>query len=303
MIARSKDKQPFFTLILILVSIGLVLILIGGLMLADKTDDSLLIIAPVPEQQTARLIPHKALYDIKMVSKHSGAPIVNISGQMYYEWEETCDAWDSDHHFNLLYEYADSPAMKITSDFTSYEAFDGKSFHFSSRRKRGGTLFQELRGMANIAGSAGKPENRAVYTVPEGLSHDLPAGTLFPMAHTVELVKRMQNGDKFYPAVVFDGSDEEGPVAINTFIGKEINAVEEIDITGEIDKSLLESPARKMRMAFFPLANDNAEADYEMDIIFHENGVVSNMLVEYDKFSVSQRLVALEASPRTAGCQ
>ena len=32
------------------------------------------------------LVPHKALYDIKMVSKDSGSQILNISGQMFYEW-------------------------------------------------------------------------------------------------------------------------------------------------------------------------------------------------------------------------
>lgn len=293
------QKMRPHVFILILLGVGLAFIA-GGIFLISQDGKD----AHSPTSAGAvDLMPHKALYDIKMVSKHSGAQIVNISGQMYYEWKETCDAWSSDHHFNLLYEYADSPAMNITSDFTAYETFDGKTLHFNSRRKQDGTLFQELRGVANIAGPSEEGRaGKATYTVPEGLSFDLPAETLFPMAHTLELVKRMKSGDKFYPAVIFDGSDEEGPVAINTFIGKRITATEEINMTEKINEKLLDSPARKMRMAFFPLANDNAESDYEMDIIFHENGIVSNMLVEYKKFSVEQTLVALEEVPFKAAC-
>lgn len=292
-----KTKPHVF--VLILTGIGLAFIAIGIFFIRGGEQNP----PKATPDATVSLIPHKALYDIKMVSKHSGAQIVNISGQMYYEWKETCDAWSSDHHFNLLYEYADSPAMNITSDFTAYETFDGKTLHFNSRRKQDGTLFQELRGVANIAGSSEKDgAGKATYTVPAGLSFDLPEETLFPMAHTLELVKKMRSGDKFYPAVIFDGSDEEGPVAINTFIGKRIAATEEINMTEKIDENLLESPARKMRMAFFPLANDNAESDYEMDIIFHENGIVSNMLVEYKKFSVKQTLIALEEVSFEAEC-
>jgi len=55
-------------------------------------------------------------------------------------------------------------------------------------------------------------------------------------------------------------------------------------------------------MAFFPLAMDSADSEYEMDIIFHENGIISNMLVEYKDFSVSQKLIALEKI-KDNGCE
>jgi hypothetical protein len=47
-------------------------------------------------------------------------------------------------------------------------------------------------------------------------------------------------------------------------------------------------------MAFFPLANDSESSDYEMDVVLHDNGVISAMTVDYGEFSVSQKLVALE---------
>jgi hypothetical protein len=48
-------------------------------------------------------------------------------------------------------------------------------------------------------------------------------------------------------------------------------------------------------MAVFPLeGEDTATSDYEMTLVFHENSVISDMLVDYDDFSVAQKLVALE---------
>lgn len=238
----------------------------------------------------AGLTPHKALYDIDLVATRSGSQIINISGKMFYEWKPTCDAWITDHRFNLFYEYADSPGMKISSDFSTYEGFDGKTFNFSSRRKRDGALYQELRGIADMDG---KPP-RATFTLPEGLSYDLKPEMMFPMGHTVEMVQQARAGKKFFNATVFDGSDEEGPIEINTFIGQKANAMAEVKPSKSLDMTLLNTPAWKVRMAVFPTESPEENADYEMSMIFHDNGVISDMLIEYDDFSVTQKLVALE---------
>lgn len=247
------------------------------------------------------LVPHKALYEIKMVSKDSGSQIVNISGQMFYEWRPECEAWVTDHRFNLMYEYADSAPMKITSDFSTYETFDGKEFNFSSRRKRNGELYQELRGIGEfpVAEEASSDTGgEAVYSMPDGLIFDLDQGVLFPMAHTVKVLEYAEAGKRFFHATIFDGSDEEGPVEINTFIGDRVNAMARLgEGNTNLDTTLINTPARKVRMAFFPLAEPNADAEYEMDVVFHDNGIISDMLVEYRDFSVTQKLVALEKLP------
>jgi len=259
-----------------------------------------LCILPVPavaaDALAKTLVPHKALYDIDLVATHSGSQILNISGQMSYEWKPACDAWVTDHKFQLFYEYADAPGMKIKSDFSTFETHDGKTFNFTSRRHRNGEMYQEIRGIADAGEKAGK----AVFKMPEGVKYDLAGGTLFPMGHTLELIKRAQAGDKFYSAQVFDGSDEEGPIEINTFIGKKTTDSSSVK-TEKIDESLLKGDAWNMRMAVFPAADREEESDYEMGMIFHDNGIITNMLIEYDDFSVRQNLVSLERI-KSEGC-
>lgn len=235
------------------------------------------------------LTPHKALYDIILVSRSSGSQIANIRGEMYYETNRTCEAWVTDHRFNLTYEYADSPAMRIKSDFSTYEYFDGNEFHFSTRRHRDGQLYEEFRGAAETD----EGFKKARFNIPHGTRYDLKRETLYPMAHTVELAEKALAGKKFYKAVIFDGSDSDGPVEINSFIG---SMVEQEDfIQGEkIDSDLLGASAWNVRMAAFPLEESGSFADYEMSMVFHQNGIVSDMVIDYDNFSVRQKLVALE---------
>ncbi len=250
----------------------------------------------------AGFTPHKALYNIKLTGKKSSSQVVNIAGQMMYEWDSGCDGWNSNHRFDMLYEYADTPATRITSDFSTYELFDNSALQFISQRKRDGELFEELRGSALMeAEGAGN----ASYRVPAELGFELPPGTLFPMRHTLAVLNAIHQKKKFFKATIFDGSDAEGPLEVNAFIGTEIKTAAEESVVKKksvMDQSLLSGKSWKVRLAFFPLAQKEASADYEMSLVFHENGVISDMSVEYNDFSVSQKLVALEKKPQTNGC-
>ena len=247
------------------------------------------------------LVPHKALYSVELISTKTGSQMAGISGKMFYEWKPSCEGWITNHRFNLNYEYADSPAINITSDFSTFESFDGKSLNFSSRRRRDGDVYDELRG--NAAMTAKDGSGKAIYSIPENLKFDLTAGTLFPTLHTINLIDQARQGKKFYNAQIFDGSDDEGPVDINSFIGSKIEAGKKGDkkeagfkvaSTNSIDNSLIDTNAWNIRMAFFPSKNPESNSDYELSMVFHENGIISDMVIEYADFTVRQKLIALE---------
>ncbi len=239
------------------------------------------------------IAPHKALYKIKMIANHSSGRLVNVSGKMFYEIESTCDAWLTDHSFNLQYEYSDGSPVKVNSDFSTYETFDGSRFDFSSTRKQNGKIYQQLRGQAKIENT----RRVAEFSKPEGLVFELQENTYFPIRHTLEMIRHMKNKDKFFNAVIFDGSDEDGPILINAFIGNP--TVKRMKTDGQtIDPELLDGTAHNVRLAFFVIEDEKSESDYEMDMVFHENGVVSDMTIEYDNFTVRQTLMAIEKLQR-----
>ncbi len=257
-------------------------------------------ISAIDPATQAGFAAHKALYDIKLSGTKSGSQIVNITGQMFYEWQPSCDAWISNHRFNLNYEYADTPAMRITSDFSIYEPFDGRNMSFNSQRKRNGYVFEELRGQASAAQEVSEI-GEALFTKPVDLRYDLPSGGVFPMAHSLGLLEHIRANKKFYNTVIFDGSDKDGPVDVNAFIGRALDPKLHLVFAPGVDAGLMGSPAHNVRLAFFPVADQSPTADYEMSLVFHENGIISDMEIEYDNFSVTQKLVALE--PLSSSCE
>lgn len=250
-------------------------------------------------EETAAIAPHRALYKIEMVQKGSSSQVLDISGQMYFEWKPSCDdAWSTNHRFDLLYEYADTPQLRITSSFTTYESVSGESFDFNSRRRKDNEVYEELRGHAGMTPNGGQ----AVFSLPADLKFDLPKGTLFPMAQTLAVLRAAHEGKKFFKATIFDGSDDEGPVEVNTFIGAPVNALSRITPAPAIDNALMNGPARQVRLAFFPLNNPDPDSDYEMNMILQDNGVISDMRVDYKDFSVTQKLIGLEpVTPERCG--
>jgi hypothetical protein len=241
---------------------------------------------------SAGLRPHKALYDVELLRTENGAQVTNVQGKMLYEWQSDCDGWLTTHKFDLHYDYADAPSMRMTSGFATFEDFDGRRMTFTSKRARDGHIYQKLRGEAHLNDGG---EGSARYTLPDGLEHVLPEDTLFPVAHTLKVMQALKGNKKFYTATVYDGSDEEGAVLINAFLGKQEALPAALRKDDEnINADLITDTPRLIHLAFFPADQRETLATYEMDMLMHENGIISDMVVEYDHFTVRQRLKALE---------
>lgn len=241
---------------------------------------------------------HKALYDFRLVSAEAGAGINGVQGKMYFEQDATCDAWTTEHRFTTEYQYAERPSGVDASHYVAFESMDQKTFSFSSERQENGDTTEQLRGSVERAEDG---SGKAVYSRPDDVRYDLPKGYLLPTTHTLAVISHARAGDKFFSAVLFDGTDEDGPVEVGTFIGKKVTEAELKKIAGsnpKIDVTLLTPDAWHIRMAVFPL-KDVAESmpAYEMEMIMHDNGITSYALVDYKTFAVEQNLAALEKIP------
>lgn len=257
-----------------------------------------------PSDADVVMASHKAIYDFRMIGVASGqGGISDIRGSMYYEQDDSCDAWTTDHRFTSDYYSPERPVMRSNSQYASWESKDGRQLQFSSERQENGESVENLRGAVERRddGTA-----TAQYTRPENLSYELPKGYLLPTQQMIETIRHARAGDKFYNVVMFDGTDADGPVEVNTFIGKPATPEEIAAIranSDKIDAHLLAAPAWHVRMAVFPLypkdGVDGSLPSYEMDLILHDNGVISDAVVDYKQFKVGQKLTALESfSPK-----
>lgn len=240
------------------------------------------------------LAPHKAVYSIELIKRSPGAKILNITGDMSFSWNKRCDAYISDHGFDMRYDYTDEPSADILTQFQSTESFNHTLLDFKSVRSRNGRVVETLQGQAS-KGETGA--GKAVYQTPTGLSFILKTNTEFPTEHTKTILNAIDTNKKFFAKTLFDGSDDQGPVTVNAVIGKPNNNTPET--ADAVDVDLLPVPYYPVRLAFFPQNSDSATAEYEMSLDMHKNGVISDVTIEYSDFSVRQSLKSLEKLSQT----
>ena len=247
------------------------------------------------EAASPYLAPHKAVYDVKLLSAKNGSQMVNIRGTMVFSWKPSCDGWITTHEFKLRHDYADMSPSNIASRYTMFESFDGKTLQFNSRQTDNGKIIEEIKGKAS--------PSQAVFTAPLIKTLKLPQGVIFPTNHAQDLMRAAKAGKPLHNSIVFDGSDTEGSVERNTLIqkmpDKQITLIpSKTPIPKAIAQDLLEGKVYKLRMAFFNENQTDLNADYEMSLLLHENGIISDMIVDYKDFSLSQKLVSLTPIPQ-----
>lgn len=244
--------------------------------------------AMVPE-----IAPHRAVYDMALASLRSGANVADVRGRMMFEWADACDGWTIEQRFQLSFFYAEGDQVDMTTNYATWEAKDGRSYRFNVRKLVNGAVDEELRGEAELAGTGGL----ARYVRPETAERKLPAGTMFPTAHTIAMLQAASAGEKVFGRTVFDGSDAEGITDVSAAVGLKMPAGEAPPArAGSHD--LLDGTAWPFRLAFFTPAEETVAPEYEMSLELLENGVARSMLIDYGDFAVSAKLNEIEALPR-----
>lgn len=266
---------------------------------------------PLPPA-SANVVPHRALYGITLARSSSNSQVTAASGKMSFEWADACDGWITNQRYDLAYSYRDGDDVQIRNDFVSWESKDGNKLQFHVRKLVNGDLDEAIEGSAERSGG----QVVAHFTQPEEKDVPLAADTIFPTAHTLQLMQAVQHGPNLLFRKLFDGSDMDSGVSVNAVISKgpasrgsaeeaadklPTRKIGDKDSKDVIDTKLLASPAKSVSLAFFAPDGGEASPEYEMSFDLHENGVASNMLMNYGDYVLSARLLALEPLP-PGGC-
>ena len=244
------------------------------------------------------IAPHRAIYKMGLQSAKNGSNISDVSGQMVFEWADACEGWAVQQKLNLHFSYAEGDESEVDSSSVSWEAKDGGAYNFNSRRTTNGKETENYRGHAMLSPQGG----HGLYAIPKAKDVKLPAGALFPSAHTTMILEKAQAGEALFTRRVFDGSDEDGDSDVSVFIGTALAADSDKNFGAELkSRALLASPAWPVRLAFFKPESETGEPDYEMDLVLQANGVARRMQIDYGDFTVSGVLAELEALPKS-GC-
>ena len=252
----------------------------------------LLAVAATPASaQASALASHRAVYDLALASAASGSGIVGARGRLALEWADACDGYTLHQRVRNIVERPEG-AHVVDLTVSTWEAGDGSAFRFSSRHVVNDKTVEEIRGRAHIRGD----DRVASFAKPQRTALELPAGTMFPTRHTRELIARAARGATFVEATVFDGASAEGMQRTGAVI---LGFHSPGTYRGEGETTLAGLRSWRIRLAYFEPGDGRADSqpEYEIGFRLFENGVSTDVLLDYGDFALKGILRLLEPLP------
>lgn len=238
--------------------------------------------APVP------LAAHDAVYQLSFKSSRGGE-VQAAAGSMGYEVVDTCDGWAVRQRLHMSITNSDGQEIQMESDYATWESKDGLKFRFHVKQTTETAVTSQTDGEAALERIGGPGE--AHYTIPRNETKAMPAGTLFPMAHTAAILAAAREGKKFIALPLFDGTDEKGA---------QDSAAAILDWKQPFNTphaALSALPSTRVRLAFFDRLPNATTPTYEVGMRYWENGVADDMQMDFGDFIMNARMARFELHP------
>lgn len=278
----------------------------GLLLLAASPDLSAAAAPGVPgglQAVVEGIEPHRAAYDLSLDRSLSSPEIASAVGRLEFEWADVCSGWTVQQRSRVLLDRAEGPRVDFGWTLNAWEAKSGQRYRFIIRRFFDGLETEETRGEAELG--EGDDPGRARFEDPDGFEVALPAGTVFPTAHSLEILAHATEETLPFWRLVFDGSGDDGGLSGVSVLPVAAYAPGERELPlpeGSSGAELLADEAGwRVQLAFFSPGEVDALPLHEQTLTLYGNGVADNLLFDYGDFSLRARLVELEALP-DPGC-
>jgi len=244
--------------------------------------------------------PHRGIYRMSLAESESSSGIIGVSGEMYFEWTDTCDGWNVNQHMSLFLTSSQQKSNRIGLTFSGWEAKDGSKLRFHASHFSNGVVVDHVAGEASLSGPDGA--GSVIYTEPRGLVMALPKGTVFPSEYSRRMMARMSAGAGGYAALMFDGSSVDGTYNVTTFFAaprmRALPGTAAVDRGAVADRGAAKEKVWPIRMAYFPLLGGVVEPDFEVGALINNRGVAHRYDIDYGNFAVRAELESYqEISP------
>ena len=246
--------------------------------------------------QAQSLAPNRALYvfEPSRVSQNGGS--TPLDGRIAYELTgNDCAGYEVDSRVANIYA-GDTGQKRVDLQAATFEAGDGKSFEVRQTQYINQVAGDEQHiSISRDAAGNGVGKIQGTKKVDFFLKPDV----LFPSAYEKKLIALALKGEKRDISFVYDGSDSDKVFrAIAAFGPKQPPGSNPADKANPVAAPLLGENSWLVSISYFSAADDKAEQpDYQTDFTMYENGIASNMLIDYGPYALKGRLAKLEMLP------
>ena len=246
-------------------------------------------------KESNKLVAHRAIYEMTLDDARSASGITGIDGRMVFEFTGSeCDGYSL--NMRMVTQMTDTQGQTNLTDLRSstWEQGDGQKFRFQSAQYLNDKLGDITMGRA--VRETPKEAVKVKLSQPSAAELDLSGPLLFPTQHSFALIAAARTGQGLFQARVYDGSEKGQKVYDTTaFIGTEVQPGSDPKLEQVAqDKGLGELASWPVSIGYFEAKGADLTPSYQIDFRLYENGVSSDLLIDYGDFSIHGTLTSLE---------
>jgi len=245
----------------------------------------------------AKLVPHRAVYDVELDRSHAGSGIVGLKGRMVFEFTGSdCEGWTQNMRLVTQMRNRDDQASITDLRSSSWEASSGDRFRFNSSTYQNRKLTESTAGDATRGG--GDAAVKVRLTKPKQNVLELPREVMFPVQHSIALLEAAAQGERSLQVVLYDGSDQ-GQKAFDTmaFISQSYPPGSQTDLSPVTNADRLKALASwHVAISYYERKGkrDEGTPSYEMTFRYYANGVTRRLFIDYGDFAIKGALKEIE---------
>ena len=253
-------------------------------------------VSAVAGKEGASMAPHRAIYEITLDRASPGSGVADMTGRMVYEMSGSrCKGYQQKMRFVTRMTNQEGIAQINDLRTSSFEDLAAHRLRFSSSQYQNQKLSEAAQGSAGR--SKGATFTKVELTKPSKKTVKLPQDIYFPIQHSIALLEAARAGKTIFAANLYDGLDKgEKFYETNAVIGQPRNASAAKSATKHnYDPKLEGLTAWPVAISYFEPGPGRAEVlpTYELSFVFYENGVSTDLFIDYGDFSIRGELKKL----------
>lgn len=250
--------------------------------------------APTTGRIVDGFLSHRATYDLQLKSAGWSANLSSLNGRLVSEFDDVCEGFTFNQR--LVTSYTDAQGKATSTNFwiSTYETADGGAFRFTLNSEIVGTSAEKTQGVATRDGAGAV---KVDLSKPNRKKISLPTGVIFPTEFSGRIVASAKAGKKSVSGQMFEGDASGQVFEAFVAIGAPKEATEaELSVPG--GEALRGLTAWPVSVSYYQAGAEADLPDYETSFTLFENGITSNVTLDYGTYALSGQLRAIEGLGR-----
>jgi len=250
---------------------------------------------PAAQAGAAVLVPHRAVYDLKLLRTPGKRQIESVRGRILYDFSGSpCEGYIL--QFRQVSELDSGEGKVALSDLraSTWEEGDAKSFRFNS------TNYLNQKPVESADGNANRDAQGVTVKLakPDAKTLNLSSNIVFPTEHMRRIIEAAQTGKTILEFPVYDGS-ENGQKVFDTLtvIGRPIPPDEKKPTDAAAGMPELANMTRwPVTISYFDRTTPGGEQTpvYAIGFEMFENGISRALNLDYGDFVVGGEMKELQ---------